>query len=313
LLFGTLANPNLLGLHLLFGLPFCLLPVFRHGLWSFRGALAGSLALLTVLTTIRTGSRQALISMLGMVLFGFWHASLTGKLKLVVATALMAVVGVAITPQGALERYATLVSSEASASAIADSAVESTASRMYHFRQSLELTVRNPLFGVGPGEFMVAAADLSKDVGERAAWMQTHNSLTQISSEGGIPALLFYSLFIFFCIKPLASLYRSTRNSPQFRDLAHVAFCLLLAYTSTIINSLFVSIAYQVYFPALGALTLAFLHAARGYLASVPAQPVQTPNTGMPRPPAYPAAYPAAYTPAGPSAPPRGRRSRAGL
>jgi len=59
--------------------------------------------------------------------------------------------------------------------------------------KSLKVTVRHPLFGVGPGNFEVVSG----------AWDVTHNSYTQISAEGGIPA--FFCRYLSFGVDLLIS------------------------------------------------------------------------------------------------------------
>ena len=60
-------------------------------------------------------------------------------------------------------------------------AYASTQDRQQLLWRSIEVTKEHPLFGVGPGNF----AQLSGN------WHVAHNSFTQMSSEGGIPALIF--------------------------------------------------------------------------------------------------------------------------
>ena len=73
------------------------------------------------------------------------------------------------------------------------SAYGSAQQREQLFWRSVEVTKEHPLFGVGPGNFQVISGD----------WHVTHNSFTQMSSEGGVPALIFYLLILWTGFKNL--------------------------------------------------------------------------------------------------------------
>ena len=74
-------------------------------------------------------------------------------------------------------------------------AVESTEARKLLFQRSLRATVERPLFGVGPEQFPNYRGKGGRAQETREVlWYGTHNSYTQISSESGIPAIIFYVL-----------------------------------------------------------------------------------------------------------------------
>ncbi len=50
----------------------------------------------------------------------------------------------------------------------------------------------HPLFGVGPDQFAAAVSQEAAGDGQQVPWLGTHNTYTQVSSECGIPALIFY-------------------------------------------------------------------------------------------------------------------------
>ena len=55
------------------------------------------------------------------------------------------------------------------------------------FSRSIELTIKNPIVGVGPGMFAVAEAEDAQEQNIEEVWHETHNAYTQVSSEIGIP------------------------------------------------------------------------------------------------------------------------------
>jgi O-antigen ligase len=107
------------------------------------------------------------------------------------------------------------------------SAITSTDARIQLLRKSVKYTFQHPLFGVGPGMFVVAEDEDAKAAGFRHGnWQGTHNSYTEVSSELGIPAFIFYLLVIFLSLKTTSRIYRKTRDDPRVQDIANIAICL---------------------------------------------------------------------------------------
>ena len=64
--------------------------------------------------------------------------------------------------------------------------------RLALLKASWTATLEHPFLGVGPGIFMDYQANSARGSGERGMWHVTHNAYTQVSSECGLPALVFY-------------------------------------------------------------------------------------------------------------------------
>ena len=79
-------------------------------------------------------------------------------------------------PNYLIYRYGTLLNSS---EVHGGEAENSTNARKEVLNESLGLTLKHPVVGVGPGQFRVAAAAQSKDEGVRALWLETHNTYTQ--------------------------------------------------------------------------------------------------------------------------------------
>jgi O-antigen ligase len=146
--------------------------------------------------------------------------------------------------------------------------------------------MQHPLFGIGVGNFKVAAAANAEEKQEHADWLETHNSFTQISSEAGLPALIVYVLAIGFSVSSLIRTYRATRARPELADMSHLAFAVLLSIGMTFVNANFASVAYQIYFPLLCGIAVAVTHIgdkalkAASYPAHKPGQVKSTPQPG---------------------------------
>lgn len=257
---GGMGNPNLFGQHLLYALPLLFLVVFRHSVLSIPGLLAFSVGILLVGKVAFTGSRSALIAMCVTAAVTFLRLPISRKLIVLIVSTLLLPVGITLIPQKALQRYSTILNSDNSGNALTEeelSAIASAEARKHHLDQSIELTFSNPLFGVGPGMFQVASADLSKMYNERALWKETHNSYTQISSETGLPGLAFYLLIIALTAKSLWRTFKNGRHTPvdsELGELSLIAGTLLLSLLSMMITGMFSSSAYMTYFPLLGCL-----------------------------------------------------------
>jgi len=72
---------------------------------------------------------------------------------------------------------------------------DSSESRKEQWKAGIRMTLANPLFGVGRGEFRYRAIDYQGIKG-----MEPHNTIIQVFGETGIPGGIFYILFAIFPI-----------------------------------------------------------------------------------------------------------------
>lgn len=280
---GGMQNPNLYGQQLLYTLPVFFLPIFRHGLISLRGMTAAGAALLLLSKVVFTGSRASLIATGLLIILVFFQVSVAKKLGMLIASVPIIALILLLMPDLAWQRYATILKSDTSQAQTGEalSAIESANVRKIHFQQSIDLTILHPVFGVGPGMFAAASADYSQELGERAFWKETHNSYTQISSETGILGLILYVIMLGMTIMMQLKLRRLARGAPEGSVLAEcgfTGFILLVSTLVTLITGNFSSVAYQLYFPLLGALSVALLHVTARERAAIQKMPPPTPN-----------------------------------
>ncbi len=264
------ANSNDLALALLLGISSFLFLFHRT---SRAGQVAGiGGILLSTFYAFRTGSRGCVVAASAMLILIFWLSRNRWK---VAAFGITALLGVALAASlgesaGALHRLSLLVrdaSSPGDASSVAENAsdVSSVASQFQReelFKTSLWYTLSHPLLGVGPDQFATAVGQDAARAGQHLPWLGTHNTFTQVSSECGIPALIFYVAVIGLCLRSNLRLYLWTRDRPADRELAGLSRCLSAGTLVFTVSAFFFHMAYSSTLPALAGFTVALQLAA---------------------------------------------------
>lgn len=239
---GNYSNPNDLALALVISLPLCLALLFlsRNRVCKFGWALAMVVMSYTVFLTSSRGGFFALITA---TMFCLWEYAVRGRRRYLLIFA--AVLGAILWQySGGLLRgrlNGTFGAQDAVASSYA-----SAQQRQQLFWKTVEVTEHNPLFGVGPGNFEVISGN----------WHVSHNAFTQMSSEGGLPALVFYSLILWCGFKNVGTAKRVGRRQ---RELLVLGGGLRASLAGYVVGSLFASTAYQLFPYFLVAYTTALL------------------------------------------------------
>jgi O-antigen ligase len=261
---GTLGNANDLATVLIIGLPFCM-----HVITDSRRLMATRIWFLLVsavalLTSLKTGSRGALVAMVLLAAFAFVKASPTNRIA--IAVVFLAFVGslpFLLTPE-LKARYLTILESgnadEAAATASdanVKSALQSTEARRELLRHALQLSVRHPIFGVGYNEFPVADSNRAAAEGQDAYWHEVHNIFAVILVENGFPALILFCCSFSCAVRVAARNYKLTRRDPTRKELARFSLCLLTALAAYFICNNFATDAYGFQFPLLGGIAAA--------------------------------------------------------
>jgi len=251
---GTIGNANDFTAHLLFALPFVIFVLLvSNRAWIRRILCLGVLGYGAYFCAA-TGSRGGLVAFAAVCLFILVRAPGRVRLGALAAAAVMFLLVLAVLPQSMRERYATLFTNDTDD----QEAVASTAARTHLLKASLQFTMQHPIFGVGPGEFSDFEAAFAKSENRKAAWQVTHNAYTQVSSEAGIPALLFFFAAIVMTFRTFGRVYRAARARPELRSMAIGCFCCQLSMVGFCTATLFLSLAYTMYLPTMSGLALAF-------------------------------------------------------
>ncbi|MGH9659748.1 MAG: O-antigen ligase family protein, partial [Bryobacteraceae bacterium] len=217
----------------------------------------------------------------------FFRASPAMKFVLLVgAVGALGVFSVTL-PSYLQTRYATIMGNPTVAGVVggggideeAASAIESRMARATLLGQSIRLTVLNPIFGVGPGMFQVAASMEFEDQGMPGMWRESHNTFTQVSSETGLPGLALYVGAMWYCLRGIKRVERVAHREQRNSDIAQAAYCLRLAMIGFLATAMFASIAYRFLLPMLFGLCAAFMRVAEPELAMQRAAAAPRPAT----------------------------------
>ena len=98
--------------------------------------------------------------------------------------------------------------------------------------------------------------------GRVGSWHDTHCSWTQISSECGIPALVFYLAGLGSALLLVMRTFRAARRNGH-SEIANACFCYLLGMAGFLVSITFLSNAYRYYVPAMISLAVGMCFAAR--------------------------------------------------
>ena len=255
---GKFANPNEMAQALLLGLSLWWLLVVNAKSGLFK-AVGSTVMLIMLFTISKTGSRGALIAFCVLVLFIFLRSSSAGKMKILVGGFVLMAVIVGTMPKRLLNRYRTLTEDQVEIGGEDESsAYASTIARKELLRKSIRYTFQHPLFGVGPGMFVVMEDAEARWAGRRkGSWQGTHNSYTQVSSELGIPGLIFYVAALVFALKKTSQVHKKTRGDPRLSDISNLALGLNYALIVFGVTIIFDHIAYTSMLPVFGGLAAA--------------------------------------------------------
>jgi O-antigen ligase len=232
LLNGNYSNPNDLAVTIVISMPLCLalLLLSKNPVWKAACALG---MLFMAYAVMLTGSRSGFIALAIAGSVCLWEFAIRGRRRYLLAIAGLFVVALLASSGSTL--FARLGDTFGSGDPSSSTAYTSSQQRQELFWRSVEITAKHPLFGIGPGNFPIVSG----------SWHVTHNSYTQMSSEGGIPALILYVAILWCGFKNLQRIRKFSAGNPQVKLLAGALRASLAGFA---VGSIFASYAYQ-FFP----------------------------------------------------------------
>ncbi len=245
---GTIQDPNDFAAHLIMLIPAIAYVMFAKERSIFVKVFGAGIIGAALLEIMSTGSRGGFVALLITTIYIALTASPKVRFSLMVGIPLLGMLALPFVPHQSVQRLESIFNSNEESR----TAAESSEARRALLMASLVATANHPLFGVGPGTFEEYEADLAAEHHQKGMWHETHNGYTQISSECGIPALLFYLAAVFITFK---SLNRASKVDLPFVPAAAKTFAIMaVAYSASII---FLANAYKFNMLTIGAFTIA--------------------------------------------------------
>jgi O-antigen ligase len=106
----------------------------------------------------------------------------------------------------------------------------------------------------------------SKKKGQHVAALNTHNAYTQVSSEQGIPALVFYVTAIVIGLRISWRVYKKTRGNVGWADLNMLALSHFAALLFFAVNAFFHHSGGSMFLPCAVGLAIAIDYISQGLL-----------------------------------------------
>jgi O-antigen ligase len=159
------------------------LALFARKLW--HRVLAGFIALLQAHQVMMMESRGAMLA--GMLALGLWFFFIPKNSKTLLGAAVLLTLGAALAGPSVVNEFMSSFGDESEID-------RSAASRYDVWNAGMEITLANPLFGVGPNcaRYLVP---FYLGTNDKDSQKSLHNLFLEISAGCGIPAFIFYLMF----------------------------------------------------------------------------------------------------------------------
>jgi O-antigen ligase len=248
---GSIGNSNDLASHLILVLPFVLyIAMDKRRASMIRIAMLAPIGY-ALKMILGTASRGALVAIGMSFLFVLLKASWKQRMAAITAVVILTVSAPFLIRGSAVDRLASLFGTVHH-----EEALESQEARTYLLKESIIYTLQHPVFGVGLGQFSNFEGKDSILAGKIGNWHETHNSFTQVSSECGLPGLIFFTMGIGSAIFSVSRTYKRARKR-QNTEIANVCFCYLLSMIGFMTSITFLANAFRFYLPLMIGLAIA--------------------------------------------------------
>jgi O-antigen ligase len=267
---GIYGNSNDLALIIDLTLPLCFAfalsarDVWKKVVWAI-------VMIFMTYAVLLTASRAGALSLAVAVTVCIWRLGVKDRRFYVLLLVPVVLLTVWLLGGKSLERRIELSDTDSSNMHILSETEGSTLQRQSLLVESLKVTAQHPLLGIGPGNFEIVSG----------VWRVTHNTYTQMSSEGGIPAFILYVLILWCAVTNLRAV-RKLRTATG--DLRVFSIALEASVYTYLVGSFFASVGYQLYPYCMVAYTTAFR-----LIAAKTAVPVPAPTNSQLEPAQLPA------------------------
>jgi O-antigen ligase len=230
---SILSNPNDLAINIAITFPLGLAFMLRSR--GFMRVVWGLGLFFLSLGVVLTASRSGLLALIISITFCVWEYGIKGKRRgLVVATIMIFVIGSGVALSSS--HYRARIESIFLGNIEGSGDKGSREARAVLLKKSVMVALTHPLFGVGPGCFVLVDS----------GWVLAHNAYTEIAAEAGIPALILFLMAIGAAFKNISTVRKSQqyREDPELRLLTQAVGVGLVAY---VMGSFFGSTEYNLY------------------------------------------------------------------
>lgn len=245
---GTFGNSDDVALLAGYTIPFVVLfatqrrqPILRFGIIA-----VGVMYLLLLVG--RTATRAAIPALIGMLAVYFIRTRMIHRMAIVAFSFVAVILILFVLPGSTLERFATILDSFTTKAAAqqlpATEAIDSVIERRELMKDAITITLRNPITGVGPGEFPdYRTRWLRYENGYPKRFFPSHNTYLQISSEDGIPGMIIYVVFLVTIYRTLRNIRKlnAGRTHPQSLLIQQITICLEAALAYFVICAFFMT------------------------------------------------------------------------
>ncbi len=223
---GIFENPNEMALHFVTLMPVA--AALALGSRSFlKKAIYGAAAALMVAGTVVTYSRGGFLAMAVVFFVLAWVLGRKNRFVVVVVAILLTVLLLIVAPGNYGARILSIYDHRLDAFGSADA-------RQQLLMSSIIVALRNPLFGVGMGNFIF--------VSPRS--MEAHNAYTQVASEMGAFGFAVYVLYVVSPLRRLLAVARATFEERRTSRFYYLAVGLAVSLVGYMVASFFGSFAY---------------------------------------------------------------------
>jgi putative inorganic carbon (hco3(-)) transporter len=230
---GMSGDPNDLAVLIDLTLPLCLaLALTTRSLWK---KFAWTITMLAMIyAVVLTASRAGALALAVVSLICVWKLGAKSRRLYLILLVPIAMIAFWVYAGSVLRARFDQGDASAASRGQSGEASASAQQRKELLLQSLKITAQHPLLGVGPGNFEFVSG----------FWHVTHNSYTQMSAEGGIPALLLYLLLFW---RSIVNLRKVNRYSATTKAAAVLSMTLQASLAGYLVGSFFLSLGYHLF------------------------------------------------------------------
>src|SRR5580765_8518680 len=230
---SILENPNDLAINIAISFPLGL--VFMLNSKGLKKVIWCIALVFMAVAIVLTYSRSGLLAFVLSLTVCVWEYGIKGKRRYLVGTvAATLLIGLALALTSS--HYRARVESIVMGNIEGSGDKGSLDARKTLLKKSLYVAVTHPIFGVGPGCFILV------DKG----WVVAHNSYTELAAESGIPAVILFMLTMGAAFKNVAQVRKTPwyKEDPEVRLFTQALWASLVAY---LMAACFASTEYNLY------------------------------------------------------------------